>query len=335
MKKFILIAVSFLALMACKDKADQNNGMSSSKYETVAPQSQGRINHVTVIVSNEKWNGDVGEAIRDVLAAPVLGLPQEEPLFSIKQMPAEAVNEFAAKSRLILKVASGNPNFSITQNQYAKPQSVALITGNTDDELIALLKENGKQIVKAFKATELTEKQRRINLSLHNIKALEDNLGITVNFPSAYRIASKIQNPDKTFFWAKKNIPTGSMNLLFYQVPINSIDKDSVVKSIIKIRDSIGEAHIPGPTDGTYQITEKAFSPFLYKEVINNKPTFVTKGTWEVNGAIMAGPFVNFAIEDKANDRYVVLEGFAYSPSVQKRDYMFELEAIIKSVRIK
>ena len=48
----------------------------------------------------------------------------------------------------------------------------------------------------------------------------------------------------------------------------------------------------------------------------------------------MSGPFVNYVIEDKVNNRLIVVEGFAFAPSVQKRDYMFELEAIIKSLKI-
>ncbi len=49
----------------------------------------------------------------------------------------------------------------------------------------------------------------------------------------------------------------------------------------------------------------------------------------------MGGPFVNYAIEDKINNRYIIAEGFTFAPSVQKRDFMFELEAIIKSLHIK
>jgi len=48
----------------------------------------------------------------------------------------------------------------------------------------------------------------------------------------------------------------------------------------------------------------------------------------------MSGPFVNYMFEDKANQRYVVIEGFAFAPSVAKRDYMFELEAIVRSIKI-
>ena len=49
----------------------------------------------------------------------------------------------------------------------------------------------------------------------------------------------------------------------------------------------------------------------------------------------MGGPFVNYAIEDKVNNRYLVAEGYVYAPSLDKREYVFELEAIIKSIKIK
>ena len=58
------------------------------------------------------------------------------------------------------------------------------------------------------------------------------------------------------------------------------------------------------------------------------------RGTREVKNKFMAGPFVNYAIEDKANNRLLVLEGFVFAPSISKRDYIFELEAMIKSAKL-
>ena len=49
----------------------------------------------------------------------------------------------------------------------------------------------------------------------------------------------------------------------------------------------------------------------------------------------MSGPFINYWIQDTLNNRYLVAEGFVFAPSVQKRDYVFELEAIIQSIGIK
>ena len=43
---------------------------------------------------------------------------------------------------------------------------------------------------------------------------------------------------------------------------------------------------------------------------------------------------VIYAIRDEKNNRYLVIEGFCYNPSMAKRDIMHELESIIKSVKL-
>ena len=47
----------------------------------------------------------------------------------------------------------------------------------------------------------------------------------------------------------------------------------------------------------------------------------------------MAGPFLTYIINDKPNNRKLVVEGFTFAPATEKRDYMFELEAILKTLR--
>jgi hypothetical protein len=126
------------------------------------------------------------------------------------------------------------------------------------------------------------------------------------------------------------------MDLLFYQVPLDVIRKgDSAVTDIVRLRDSIGKEHIEGRLEGTYLATESAYAPYIFETIIDNKPTLETKGIWDVKNDFMSGPFINYAIEDKINNRYVIIEGYVFAPSVQKRDFIFELEAIIRSVKIK
>jgi hypothetical protein len=48
----------------------------------------------------------------------------------------------------------------------------------------------------------------------------------------------------------------------------------------------------------------------------------------------MAGPFLNYYIKDSKNNRTLVVEGFVFSPSVRKREYLIEIEAIIRSLKI-
>jgi hypothetical protein len=138
----------------------------------------------------------------------------------------------------------------------------------------------------------------------------------------------------KKFIWLKKEITSGNLSLIFYQIPITSVkDNNNAVKSITRIRDSIGRIYIHGAVPRTRMMTEPAFSPYLSKTKIYSKETFETKGNWELLHDFMSGPFVNYAIVDKPNNRILVIEGFCYAPSKQKRDLMFELEAIIKSTQ--
>jgi hypothetical protein len=142
-----------------------------------------------------------------------------------------------------------------------------------------------------------------------------------------------MENED--FFWIRKDIPKGNMEILVYAVPLNQIDRDtSVIANIIKMRDSIGKAHIPGPLEESYMITEEAYAPYLFNSKVDGKFAYETKGTWEVKNAFMAGPFINYAVRDSANNRYIILEGFTFAPATAKRDNMFELEAILKSAKI-
>ncbi|WOD45033.1 DUF4837 family protein [Hwangdonia lutea] len=324
MRNFLLSALAIVLVVSCGDKKSSN--------DRILFDSSGNVNHISVVVSNELWNGSVGEAIRDVLTTPIYGLPQDEPMFNINQIPTKVFSDFITRNRTILKIEMGKtPGFKVARNVYAQPQKVIVVSGNTKDDVIGLLKDNSEKILEEFKNEELTEQQRRMSKSLHRTKRIEEKLGLSVKFQTAYRIAKETDN----FFWIRKDISTGTTNLMIYTLPLDAIKRnDSVVNQIIKIRDSIGKKYIPGPVDGSYMITENAYTPFHSETILDNKPALETKGLWDLKGAFMAGPYINYAIEDKINNRWVVAEGFAFAPSVEKRDYMFELEAIIKTIKI-
>ena len=295
------------------------------------PKSLGNINTLQVITENDLWNGTVGETIREYFAAPTYGLPQDEPLFSMNQMPPSTYTGFARKYRLFLYVTLGNEDkVSIAENPYAKPQTGAIITSTTKEGLIKLINENQKRIIDTFKASEIKERQRRTSVSLMKLDSLPNDLGVKLKIPSAYHVAKAT----KDFYWIRKELKSGSANIIVYEVPMDMIGKDtSVVGDIITIRDSIGGKQLPVEDDGQF-ITEEAYAPYLFETLIDNKFAYETKGTWEVKNEYMAGPFVNYAIRDEANNRYLILEGFTHAPSVEKRDLQFELEAILKSAKI-
>ncbi|RKS55404.1 uncharacterized protein DUF4837 [Gillisia mitskevichiae] len=320
---FLSLFISFL-FIGCQD--------SDSKDPILLATSSGNINNISVVIDNELWEGSIGEALRKSLAAPVDGLPQEEPMFSLNQMPPEAFSGFVRKNRLFVKIENGEAGrFKIFNDPFAHPQTGVVITGKDSDEIINQINKNSDEIIVALRDTEIKEKQRRINKSLKDDEKLKKTLGVSLKFPTAYRYA--MENDD--FFWIRKDIPKGNMEILVYAVPLNQIDRDtSVIANIIKMRDSIGQAHIPGPIEGSFMITEEAYAPYLFNSKVDGKFAYETKGTWEVKNAFMAGPFINYAVRDSVNNRYIILEGFTFAPATAKRDNMFELEAILKSAKI-
>lgn len=323
MKKSLILIFGLFLFLSC----DQNE-----KNERVLTDSSGNINQLTLIIENELWEGPVGEAIRSNFAASVDGLPQEEPLFSLNQIPPGTFSGFARKNRSFLKIEEGkNAEIRVVKNIYARPQVGVLISGQNEEEIADAIEQGADEIIELFKVAEMKEKQKRMGKSPGKDEKLEEKFGLSLKFPSTYRYAVEEEN----FVWLRKEISKGNMELLIYEVPIDHIEKDTnTIGNIIQMRDSIGQAHIPGPVEGSHMITEEAYAPYLFETEIDGRFTYETRGTWEVTKAFMAGPFVNYAVKDEANNRYLILEGFVFSPSRGKRDNIFEIDAILKSAKI-
>ena len=318
-KAHFLFLFIFFIFFSCEKKNDNLPRITT-----------GKINTISVIIDDQLWNGEVGDSIRNKFASPVIGLPQEEPLFSINQYPIKLLEGFMTDNRAIIVVKKGDENkFEIKKNKYASPQNVFHISGKTGTDIIEILEKNAPKMILLIKETEIAESQRINSQSLLDPKVIANKFHISLQIPSNY---AYILHKSK-FMWLKKEIIGGNTSLLIYEVPITSIKKNSnLIVSIIKMRDSIANLYISGTEPKSNMITEEAYAPYLFKITLDGKKTYETKGTWELKNDFMAGPFINYAIFDKENNRFLVLEGFCYAPSKEKRDLMHELESIIKSV---
>lgn len=322
MKYIFAFFFSLVLLVSCTNSDKNKEGFKAK--------SVGNINSLQVVVTDELWNGGVGETIRKYFAAPTDGLPQDEPIFSISQLKPDVFTGFLRSNRIFLHLSLGEvEKVSVAKNPFAKPQTGAIITSKTEEDLITTLDKNYKKIITAFHESEIKERQRRTAISTLKIDSLKQRLGVSLKIPSAYRVASKSDD----FYWIRKDLKTGNTNIIIYQVPLNTITSDSLAMSqIIKMRDTISGSFMP--VEAGRFITEEAYSPYLFNTIIDGKFAYETKGTWEVKTQFMAGPFLNYAIKDTENNRYLVIEGFTYAPSAEKRNHQFELESILRSAKV-
>lgn len=304
---------------------------SCFKKEADLPRkTTGKINTISVIIDDQLWNGEIGDSIRNKFASPVIGLPEEEPLFTINQYPVKLLEGFATDSRAILVIKKETENkFEIKENQYASPQNVFHISGKTATEILQLLEEHTPEIIRRIEQGEIAESQRINKKALLQTTSFKKEFQLTIQVPSDFEYALRKPN----FVWLKKKIISGSSSLLLYQVPLNTIRNSNVAIDILTMRDSIGK-YIKGTEPNTYMISETGYTPYFFKSKIDNRLAYETRGTWQLQNDYMSGPFINYTIVDKPNHRLLVLEGFCYSPSKEKRDVMHELEAIIHSVHL-
>ena len=327
MKKIFSILVITILLSSCV-----------GNDKVILKESIGKINKVMVVAKISDWTGDVGKEVRNSFGELMVGLPQPESILDVSQVAPSGFSSMMKASRNILIISeSNNEGFSVKNNIYAQPQTIVYVQAKDDAGIIKLLQKHKKEIKSIFLEADIKftqsifEKDKQDNT---HYKTLQ-NLGISLTIPAKFNIVDDTGE----FLWLRNHLTsgiakTGSNNILVYSIPLT--DESKIADNIVAVRDSIGEKYIPGTDAETqHMITEEAYTPFTFDAVIDGKKAYETRGKWEVKNDFMAGPFLNYTIIDKKNNRLIIFEGFTYAPSVNKRAFVFELEAIAKSMKIK
>tara|TARA_B100000575_G_scaffold282459_1_gene274163 strand:+ start:7263 stop:8240 length:978 start_codon:yes stop_codon:yes gene_type:complete len=320
--KYVFITIStFLLLSSCQ----------SDSSKPFVPESNGNINSLTVVMSNNFWEGTLGNEIRKTMTEPYEGLPFDEPKYDLYYLQPSVFTGFARNSRniIVFNKDTTRQGFRLIKNFWARPQITALVTGEDEEVMNFYFQENKDLLLRSLSENERIEKIRRMKKSLNKEKELIEKFGINLTYPDAYKTVKDTSN----FVWIEKQVTKGHLNIIAYALP-EHIDLKKLEVRIPEIRDSIGKIYIPGRVPGSYMITERAYLPYFYKTQVNNLDAILTKGTWEVQNDFMAGPYVNYIIKDTLNKRNIVIEGFSFAPSESKRDYMFELNTIITTMKL-
>ena len=295
------------------------------------PQSSGRINSISVIIDKPSWDGKIGDAIRVKYASEFIGLPQVEEAFTLNYIPYEAFTGFGRTARNVIyinKKKQDKPR--MIRDRYARPQLFLEVSGLDNESIIQAISSSFEFSSAQFQNGEITENKNRILNSLLKDTGL-DSLKISLNIPSAYSV---FKNEQETV-WLQKPLKNGTSNLIIKDLNSSVSDFEKInLNDVVSLRDSIGKEFIPGRVENSYMITEKEYTPYISYQTVNGFEAIETRGTWEVKGDYMGGPFINYIIKDTLNNSLLYVEGFVFSPSQRKRDKMIELEAVIKSMVI-
>jgi hypothetical protein len=312
---------------------------SCSGEQAGMPRSSGKTAEMIVATNSDaRWNGMVGEAIREFFTQDYEVLPQPEPLFEMIHIPISILAEnkiFKGHHNILIADIDENVQRSVLdakKDLWSSPQRVIKISAPTEKDFIDYFAENKEVILKILMDSEF-ERLRRTFRGFRDPKVVgrvRDQFRFTLEIPSGFYVATHRAD----FMWIRRETQHNSLGLMIYTYDfIDTIAFD--VNRIVAFRNAITEEFIPGPTPGSYMAVADDFYPVISRPVnLQGMYAVETRGLWKLIGDFMGGPFVNYTFVDERTNKVVTIDGYVYAPNAPKRDLLIQAESIIRSVML-
>lgn len=305
------------------------NFNKGAKMETIT----GKSNEVLIVVGKETWKGPVGSLIRQTLAQPQSSLPQEEPIFTLINVPPDAFTSLFKTARNIVTVkispSFAEPKVEFVNDTWAYPQAVVNIEANSTESFDEIFRKNSDKIIGYFLRAE-KERMQKTYYDAHEkavYSELLKNFYLKLYVPTGFNIVKK----DSNFVWIRYDTQLLYQSIVIYTYPYDS-DSTFTLKYQLAKRNLFLKNNIPGPLPGSYMTTEievpQDFNILKYKGNYASE----MRGLWRVENDFMGGPFVSLSVLDASRRRVVTVEGHVYAPKNDKRNYLRQVEAMIYSL---
>ena len=321
--RILALAFAMLALVGCKN----------NKKANLLPNVSGKAGEILVVIERQQWEGNLGVAIRDVLAQDTPYLAQREPLFVLSNVPSGAFNNMFKMHRnlLLVNINPQNQKDGVVymNNVWARPQAVVQINAWDEEGALALFEHDCVIISEYF---EQAERDRVIaNAKLYEERELQEPVaavtGGILHFPTGYRCRKFTED----FVWIADEKQYTNQTVLVYKYPADGTPDDFSLQNVISHRNQVMKDNVPGMFDGSYMTTSTAQEPVCRSLSYHGRPFVETRGFWEVHGDFMGGPFVSHSFYSQDGKDIIVLEAFVYAPRYDKRQYLRQVESILYS----
>ena len=351
MRYLIALFITF-SLFSCDDDLPDN---------AFLPDSSGERGRILVLMEESLWDGPMGDTLRAQFSERAPGpYLRKEPIFSYHWKKPSEFNHMNKMGRSILKfIVDPDSVYKetavLTKHDYfAKNQLFIIVKDSDHNRMLAYVQNNLAPIIKQFNDFETNQLIRDFKED-HNRRAneiAENDYGLSIAIPST----AKIKIATDTFFFAKRdrsrtlqgNEATGikkgtywiQQGFLIWKTPILSDSNQMTVASMLQERDSVLKYNLPGEVEGTYMGTE--YSQYYEPEgkvfTYNGHKAVEVRGLWIYEGDIFVGgggPFVQYSILNEKRGEIVTVCGYVYAPKFDKREYIRELDAVLRTIDIK
>jgi hypothetical protein len=325
----VLLFASLSLLFSCGE---------SMGDKTILPSSTGKYGEVLVIVDTLYENGATGEELKSIFFKAMPGLPQQESQFRMASVAPQSFKSILKRSRNILKLNIGNGKktaIKLEEDIWAKDQLMIHITASSDENAARVLEKNRQTIRDYFNEREVErlKKQFSIKPQIALMEELEKNDHVRLIIPPGFVKMSCESNG----CWFKKEKSIGEhqiiQGIMLYSYPYES-DSVFALSEMIDKRDVFTLPNVQGSRDSSFMIVYEEYVPTTKEINLNGLYALEYRGLWNMQNDFMGGPFLHYTFVDEKRNKVINLDGFVYAPKFNKREYLRELEAIMKTARI-
>jgi hypothetical protein len=299
------------------------------------PMVNGKPGEVLLVIDKYLWESAFGEYFVDLCSEPFEALPTDEPSYDLIHIPSSGFSKLFKSHRniFITKISSQykEPKIIVQRDLWAYPQLVVNLVGPNNKSMISYLDENREKLMSLL---EVDERNRTVqNYRKNRAKGIDEILktghGVSVSVPVGYEM--DLDTSD--FIWLSHEVADLTQGVLIYYYPYTD-SNTFTVNYLIEKRNKFLRKFVPGPTKGSYMTTESRYPVIPYEMAKNGSYLLELRGLWKLENAFMGGPFLSHTVLDEKNNRVVTIEGFVYAPSLDKRGYVRELEAILQTFEV-
>lgn len=301
----------------------------------IKPMVTGKPGEVLLVIDPYLWESSIGEFFVDMCTEPFEALPVDEPKFDLIHIPSSGFTKLFKSHRNIFltKISDQHkePRIIVQRDVWAYPQLVVNLIGPNDSSMVAYLKANRQKLISLL---EVDERNRTIqNYRKNRAKGIDQILkthhGVSISVPAGYDLG--VDTSD--FVWLAHEVADMNQGVLIYHYPYTDTNTFTP-EYLVEKRNEFTRKYVPGPTPGSYMKVEPEY-PVIFREMSKNGTYLVElRGLWKLEKAFMGGPFISHTMLDEKRNRIVTVEGFVYAPSLDKRNYVRELEAILQTFQV-
>lgn len=306
---------------------------SCNAPEMPLPGITGKAGELVVVMPDKNWKTAAGDTVFNSLSAHIYGLPQAEPLFNVVHIKSDAFTKIFQTHRNLIIANIGTEHkkkIELKNDVWAKPQVVIELWAPDDSTFIELFETNREQIIGHVLKKERERIQRSYEAQLNPdvVTPIKEKWGLELSIPKGYNMARE----EDDFVWVRYETKDVTQSILIYSEPYTS-DSTFTVSGIVETMDNYAKKYIPGPDAGTYMTTFVEYPPRISNSSIDNQYASNLVGLWNVEGALMGGPFNTYAFLNPEGNRVFYLHGFVFAPGKDKRNYLRQIDAIIRSAQ--